>query len=66
MPNNWLDMLVKCPNCKNEVREGDRIWLDGECLCPDCYQHKRNKYDELKRQGYNEALKNNKRYLEDN
>lgn len=65
MSDNWLDRLVKCPNCKNEVRDGDRIWLDGECLCPDCYQHKRNKYDELKRQGYNEALKNNKRYLED-
>lgn len=63
--NDWLNKIVKCPNCNNDVRNGDRIWLDGECLCSDCYQHKRNKYDELKRQGYNEALKNNKRYLED-
>lgn len=44
MSDNWLDEIVKCPWCKNDVREGDRIWLDGEALCPDCYQHKRRKY----------------------
>lgn len=62
--NDWLDRIVKCPNCKQDVRDGDRIWLDGDCLCPECYQHKRNKYDELKRQGYEQALKHNK-YRED-
>lgn len=65
MSNDWLDKIVKCPNCKQEVRDGDRIWLDGDCLCPECYQHKRRKMDDLKRQGYQEALKGNKEYLEE-
>ena len=42
--NSYLDRLVECPKCKQLVRDGDRIWLDGECLCPECYQHKRLKY----------------------
>lgn len=63
--SDWLDRIVKCPNCKNDVRDGDRIWLDGDCLCPECYQHKRRKMDDLKKQGYEQALKDNKRYLED-
>lgn len=63
--SDWLDRIVKCPNCKNDVRDGDRIWLDGDCLCPECYQYKRRKIDDLKRQGYEQALKDNKRYLED-
>ena len=41
--DNWLDRIVKCPKCNNDVRDGDRIWLDGECLCPDCYKYKRQK-----------------------
>lgn len=44
MENNWLDEMVKCPWCKQPVRDGDRIWLDGDCLCPECYLHKRRKY----------------------
>lgn len=58
--DDWLDRIVKCPRCHEDVRDGDRIWLDGECLCPNCYNHKRAKYDDLKRQGYEQALKNNK------
>lgn len=54
---DWLERIVQCPICKQDVRDGDRIWLDGECLCPQCYQHKRMKYDELKRQGYEQAKK---------
>lgn len=46
--SNYLDKIVKCPWCKEDVRDGDRIWLDGDCLCPECYQHKRNKYDSMK------------------
>lgn len=45
---NYLDKIVKCPWCKKDVRDGDRIWLDGECLCPMCYQHKRRKYYDKK------------------
>lgn len=54
---DWLNRIVKCPWCKQDVRDGDRIWLDGECLCPECYQHKRQKYDDLKRSGYKQAKK---------
>lgn len=42
--DDWLNRIVECPWCGNPVRDGDRIWLDGDCLCPDCYQHKRHKY----------------------
>ena len=42
--DSYLNKIVKCPWCKQDVRNGDRIWLDGECLCPECYQHKRRKY----------------------
>ena len=42
--DDWLNKIVECPWCGNPVRDGDRIWLDGGCLCPDCYQHKRHKY----------------------
>lgn len=41
---NYLNKIVQCPWCKQDVRNGDRIWLDGECLCPQCYKHKRLKY----------------------
>lgn len=44
MAESWLDKIVKCPNCKQDVREGDRIWLDGTAYCPQCYQHFRRKY----------------------
>lgn len=40
---DFLDELVECPTCHKKVKDGDRIWLDGECLCPDCYKHKKNK-----------------------
>ena len=53
--NDYLDELVKCPSCKKEVKDGDRIWLDGECLCPACYQHKRNKLVKLQNDSYNEG-----------
>ena len=33
---DWLDELVECPWCGNPVKNGDRIWLDGDCLCPEC------------------------------
>lgn len=44
MNDIYLDRIVKCPWCKKDVRDGDRIWLDGECLCPECYKWKRIKY----------------------
>lgn len=49
MSNNddWLNKIVKCPKCGSEVLDGNRIWLDGECLCPQCYMAKRAKYDNM-------------------
>lgn len=44
---DWLNRIVKCPKCGKDVVDGERIWLDGECLCPACYQHKRMKYDKM-------------------
>ena len=52
MSDDWLDKIVKCPNCKEDVKNGDMIWLDGECLCPQCYEYKRAKYDALVQKGY--------------
>lgn len=42
---DWLNEIVKCPCCHHDVRDGDRIWLNGECLCPRCYEHKRRMLD---------------------
>lgn len=53
--NDYLDELVQCPSCKKEVRDGDRIWLNGECLCPDCYYRKRNELTKLQNEAYNEG-----------
>lgn len=64
--DDYLNEIKQCPKCHEDVRYGDMIWLDGECLCPECYTYKRQRYDELKKQGYSEALsKLGKRYLED-
>lgn len=55
--DNYLDRIVKCPECGQDVRDGDRIWLNGKCTCPDCYTYERQKLDNIKTQGYNQALK---------
>lgn len=60
MIDNWLDNIVKCPKCKQDVRDGDRIWLNGECLCPKCYNHKRLEIEKIKQEGYEQALKDYK------
>lgn len=62
---DWLNKTVKCPNCKQDVRDGDRIWLDGDCLCPECYKHKRMKMDSLRQEGYDKASNEYKRWLEE-
>lgn len=36
------------------------IWLDGECLCPECYLEKRRKYDQIYKQGYESGKKSNR------
>ena len=53
--DNYLDEIVKCPKCNNDVRDGDRIWLNGECLCPQCYENKRLTYDKEYQRGYNQC-----------
>lgn len=49
MNTDWLKDIVNCPKCGKPVMEGDRIWLDGEALCPQCYMIKRRKYDEVQK-----------------
>ena len=40
-----------CPMCKKEVLWDNMIWLEGQCTCPQCYQHKRMLLDrEIKAQ----------------
>lgn len=65
MQESWLDKIVKCPWCNQDVKDGDRIWLDGECLCPQCYNHKRLKMEILRYEGYKQAMENSKRSWED-
>lgn len=48
---DFLNRIVQCPKCHQDVRDGARIWLDGECLCPDCYKIKRDTYDRIYEQG---------------
>lgn len=64
MQESWLDKIVKCPWCNQDVKDGDRIWLDGECLCPQCYNHKRLKMEILRYEGYKQAMENSKRSWE--
>ena len=37
-PYDPLDEIVKCPQCGQDVREGDRIWFNGQATCFDCYK----------------------------
>lgn len=47
---DYLDRVVKCPKCNRDVIYRNMIWLEGECLCPNCYISKRAKLDsEIKR-----------------
>lgn len=45
MHNDYLYEIVNCPRCGKPVMNGDRIWINGECLCPQCYMDKRVKLD---------------------
>ena len=63
--DSYLDKIVQCPKCHKDVRDGDTIWLDGECLCPDCYKHKRQSYDDMYKKGYNDAKNKYKKYMEE-
>lgn len=47
---DYLETMVRCPECKRQVVNGDRIWLNGECLCPKCYQRKREAIDRERRE----------------
>lgn len=33
-----MDEIVICKWCGKSVYFGDMIWLNGKCLCPDCYK----------------------------
>ena len=62
----YLNKIVKCPMCGKEEREGDRIWLDGLAICPQCYKARReqldNAYNDGYKVGYNKA-KDEEQYM---
>lgn len=35
-----FDEIVTCKKCKGHSKWGAMIWLNGECMCPDCYRKK--------------------------
>lgn len=35
-----FDEIVTCKKCKCHSKWGDMIWLNGECMCPRCYEKK--------------------------
>lgn len=45
--NDWLDEVVICKYCGNKTTEGEKIWLNGKCMCPQCYMKERAKEDYL-------------------
>lgn len=53
--NDYLNKIVKCPRCNKDVYDGDRIWLNGECLCHHCYREKRNELTNLQNNSYNDG-----------
>lgn len=42
---DWLDEVVTCKYCGNKTTEGEKIWLNGKCMCPACYMKERAKED---------------------
>lgn len=57
MENDILEKIMKCPWCKEDVKYGDMIWLNGDCLCPNCYNHKRAQLDlEIERRIKNDRI----------
>lgn len=53
--NDYLDRLVECPSCHKMTKDGDRIWLNGKCLCPDCYKRERDNITKLQNDSYNDG-----------
>lgn len=40
------DEIVICKKCNNHAKWGDMTWLNGECMCPECYQKKKEEENE--------------------
>lgn len=55
-PYDPMDEIVECPMCKKEVREGDRIWLNGMATCFECY---RSRYEEYYKKPYKWDIEGN-------
>ena len=45
---DWLDEVVTCKYCGNKTTEGEKIWLNGKCMCPQCYMKERAKEDAMR------------------
>ena len=56
MSDSYLEKIVECPKCHKGVKYGNMIWLNGECLCPQCYDIKRAELDKfIKTKNYKEV-----------
>ena len=45
---DWLDEVVTCKYCGNKTTEGEKIWLNGKCMCPTFYMKERAKEDAMR------------------
>ena len=40
-----MEQEVTCKYCGNTAKYGDLIWLNGKCMCPECYRVERDLED---------------------
>ena len=40
-----MEQEVTCKYCGNTAKYGDLTWLNGKCMCPECYRVERDLED---------------------
>lgn len=43
--NDLMNEVVSCKKCGKATLYGELIWLEGNCMCPRCYQAERARKD---------------------
>lgn len=43
MDDRFFEDPVKCQECLKIIEAGMSIWVNGRCLCPECYKKKGDK-----------------------
>ena len=49
-----MDEIVVCKYCGNETTYGELTWLNGKCMCPECYEKERKHQDYIVGCGVND------------